>query len=101
MEGWGRNFEEALIWKVGTGKEVLFWEDNWVGRGALKTVFPMLYSLSVPKASGMTAFGGWNNEKWLWNFVWRRNLFEWEKQIAKRLFQEVQGVNFDLDKEDR
>jgi len=25
----------------------------------------------------------------------------WKKQIAERLFQEVQGVNFDLDKEDR
>jgi len=33
LEGWGWNFEEALIWKVGIGKEVLFWEDNWVGRG--------------------------------------------------------------------
>ena len=65
MEGWGRNFEEALIWKVGTGNEVLFWEDNWVGRGkgALKTVFPRLYSLSASKALAMVAFGGLNNGK--------------------------------------
>ena len=72
-----------------------------MGRGALKIVFSRLYSLSVSKGFAMAAFGGWNNEKWVWNFIWRRNLFEWEKQIAKRLFQEVQGVNFDLDKEDR
>jgi len=42
---------------VGTGKEVLFWEDNWVGRGALKTFFLRLYSLSVSKAFVMAAFG--------------------------------------------
>jgi len=32
------------------------------GRGALKTVFPRLYSLSVAKASAMAAFGGLFNE---------------------------------------
>jgi len=57
LEGWGQNFEEAIHWKVGTGKDVLFWKDNWV--------------------------------------------FEWEKQLAGLLSQEVQGVSFNLDKEDR
>jgi len=28
LEGLGQNFEEAINWKVGTGKDVLFWEDN-------------------------------------------------------------------------
>jgi len=28
LEGWGQNFEEAIKWKVGIRKEVLFWEDN-------------------------------------------------------------------------
>ena len=36
LEGWCQNFEDAVAWKVGNGKEVMFWEDNWVGRGALK-----------------------------------------------------------------
>ena len=45
-------------------------------------VFSRLYSLSVTKASAMAAFGGLNNEKWVWNYFWRRNLFEWEKQLA-------------------
>ena len=58
LEGWGRNFEEALIWKVGIGKEILFWEENWVGIGALKMIFLRLYSLDVSKASAMTTFGG-------------------------------------------
>jgi len=94
-------FRISLNLEGGNWKEVLFWEDNWVGRGALKTGFSRLYSLSVTKAFMMAAFGGLNNGKWVWNFVWRRNLFEWEKQLAERLFQEVQGVNFNLDKEDK
>ena len=47
------------------------------------------------------SFWGWNNGKWDWNFVWRRNLFEWEKQIVVLFCQAVQCASFDLDKEDR
>jgi len=101
LKGWGRNFEEAINWKVGTGKDVLFWEDNWVGNGALKNAFPRLFSLSSSKASTMVEFGDWNNGKWEWKFVWRRNLFEWEKQLAGLLSQEVQVESLDLEKEDR
>jgi len=98
---WGRNFEDSINWKVGYGKKVLFWEDNWVGSGTLKNVFSRLFSLSLSKDSAVTTFRGWNYGKWDWNFVWRRNLFEWEKQIVVLFSQAVQGASFDLDKEDR
>ena len=75
LERWGQNFEEALDWKVGDGKEVLFWEDNWAGRRALKSVFPRLFSLSVSKASKVVELGNWNNNRWEWNFGWRMNVF--------------------------
>ncbi|XP_068466471.1 uncharacterized protein [Phaseolus vulgaris] len=100
-KGWGRNFEDSINWKVGYGKKVLFWEDNWVGSGTLKNVFSRLFSLSLSKDSAVTTFRGWNYGKWDWNFVWRRNLFEWEKQIVVLFSQAVQGASFDLDKEDR
>jgi len=48
---------------VGFGNEVLFWEDNWVGSGALKNVFPRLFFLSLSKDFAVAAFGGWNNGK--------------------------------------
>ena len=66
------------------------------GEWDFETVFPRLFSLSLSKAYVVAAFGGWNNGMWVWNFVWRRNLFEWEKQIAGLVSQEVQGVSFDL-----
>ena len=62
-EGWGRNFEDSINWKVGSGKEVLFLEDNWVGRGALKNVFRRLFFLSLSKDFVVAAFRGWNNGK--------------------------------------
>ena len=86
---------------MGIGKDVLFWEDNWVGSGALKSVFPRLFSLSLSKASTVVEFGAWNSRIWDWNFVWRRNLFEWEKHLVCLLLQEVQGVSVDLEKKDR
>jgi len=92
--GLGRNFEDSINWKVGYGKEVFFRGDNWVGSGALKNVFPRLFSLSLSKDFAVVAFGGWNNGKWDWN------LFEWEKQIVVLFSQAVQGASFDLDKED-
>jgi len=60
-----------------------------VGSGALKNVFSMLFSLSLSKDFAVAAFGGWNNGKWDWNFVWRRNMFEWEKQIVVLFSQAV------------
>jgi len=30
LEGWGGNFEDAFFWKIGNGKDIIFWEDNWV-----------------------------------------------------------------------
>jgi len=91
-EGWGRNFEDAIKWRSGTGKEIVFWEDNWVGNGALKEVFTRLFSLSLSKESKVAEFGAWNNGQWAWTFAGRRSLFEWEKQLECQFSQVVQGV---------
>lgn len=45
MEGWDRNFEDMVDWKLGTRKDVLFWEDYWAGCGVLKGAFPRLTHL--------------------------------------------------------
>jgi len=60
---------------------IFFWEENWVGSRALKSVFPRLFSLSLSKESKVTELGAWNNGLWVWTFAWRRSLFEWENQF--------------------
>ena len=49
----------------------------------------------------MAEVGAWNNNVWVWKFGWRRNLFEWEKNLECLLSQEVHGVSLNLEKEDR
>ena len=56
--------------------------------------------MSLSKASKVADLGVWNNGVWVWNFSWRRNLFEWEKQSVCQIFQVIQGLSLDLDKED-
>ena len=100
MEDWGRNFEDAFKWKIGNGKEISFWEDNWAGCGVLTSVFPRLFSLSTAKVSKLAEFGGWINSVWVWHLAWRRRLFKWENLQESQLLQVLQGLRFDFEKED-
>ena len=45
LEEWGGKFEDCFNWKVEKGRNILFWEDDWVGSGVLKNIFSMLFSL--------------------------------------------------------
>jgi len=45
--------------------------------------------------------GEWFNGSWEWKLVWRRGLFEWEKNLELQLLQVVQGMNPVLDYEDK
>jgi len=56
-EGWDRSFEDGVEWKVGDGGNISLWEDNWLNCGALKGMFPRLYSLSTAKAAKVAEFG--------------------------------------------
>jgi len=35
-EEWGGKFEDCYNWEVGKGRDIMFWEDDWVGFGVLK-----------------------------------------------------------------
>jgi len=39
-------FQAEIGWKLGRGDKAKFWEDVWVGNNNLKTLFPILHSLS-------------------------------------------------------
>jgi len=63
----GKGFEDGVKWKVGDGKEISFWEDNWLGCGNLKGVFPRLFSISSAKDAKVVELGYWYNGVWVWN----------------------------------
>ncbi|XP_068483362.1 uncharacterized protein [Phaseolus vulgaris] len=99
-EGWGRSFEDGFQWDVGDGKGISFWEDSWLSCGALKVVFPRLFSLSLAKDAKVAELGNWIDGVWVWHFVWRRSFFEWEKPLEEQLVQLLQGAKLELGKED-
>lgn len=41
-----RNFQECITWKVGKGNQTLLLEDEQVGRGRLKNLFPQIYAIA-------------------------------------------------------
>ena len=65
-EGWGRSFEDGFKWKVSDGKDISFWEDNWLGYGALKRVFPRLFSISSTKEFMVAELESWTSGVWVW-----------------------------------
>ena len=100
-EGWGRNFEDRVEWKVGNGNDIYFWEDMWLGSDALKKVFPRLFSLCLVKDAKVVELGSWSAGVWVWHLAWRRPLFLWEKLLVEQLRQALLSVMMVLGEEDR
>ena len=68
--------------------------------GALKVVFPRLFSLSLAKDAKVTELENWIDGVWVWHFVWHSSFFEWEKPLEEQLVQLLQGAKLELGKED-
>ncbi|XP_057444546.1 uncharacterized protein LOC130736773 [Lotus japonicus] len=45
--------------------------------------------------------GKWGIEGWEWRFIWRRDLFEWEKELIQVLLQELSLIQMNKDAKDR
>ncbi|GKV28743.1 hypothetical protein SLEP1_g37755 [Rubroshorea leprosula] len=85
--GW---LSEGFRLKLGDGKRVSFWWDNWCGVGHLANKYPRLYLISTGKDNKCHQMGNDGNEQWSWNLQWRRKLFEWENEEAKELQQWIE-----------
>ncbi|GKV23016.1 hypothetical protein SLEP1_g32806 [Rubroshorea leprosula] len=71
--------------RIGEGKGVSFWWDEWCGEGCLANIFPRLYLLSTGKDKECYQMGNIQEDTWKWNFSWRRTLFKWEKEDSMKL----------------
>jgi len=82
-------------------KELLFWKDNWLGSGSLKSIFPRLFSLSVSKEAKISLSGAWVNNVWVWNLSWRRDLSAWELDLVSKLLGVVHLLSPSIEFEDK
>jgi reverse transcriptase-like protein len=77
--------DEGLQIKVGDGNSTKFWHDKWCPNGPFKKAFPRLFSISLQREEVISQMGIWNGCDWLWNFRWRRSLYDWEMVDFDRL----------------
>ncbi|XP_016195087.1 uncharacterized protein LOC107636065 [Arachis ipaensis] len=82
----------ALSMEIGDGRRTHFWEDIWLSGGALKDRFPRLFSVSIQKGSVIGVYGFWDGLEWVWNFQWRRELFQWELELVNQLHDTLRPV---------
>lgn len=72
-------------WKVRDGRSVRFWMDMWCGSMILKDRFPISFLLSNANEATVHQSMSKKGNNNLWDFKWRRDLFEWEKEEEKHL----------------
>ena len=75
-----------------------------MGDEKLKTKFLRLYSVSVYNERVVSDFGMWNGdgtlETFIWQIPWRRELFDWEKELEKQLMDLITNTHWNRDKSD-
>jgi hypothetical protein len=76
-------FEENIRREVGDGKNTYFWKDPWVEGESLCSIFRRLYDLSLDKEMKVADMIDEEEGVDKINWRWRRNLFEWEKEMVE------------------
>ncbi|GKV21933.1 hypothetical protein SLEP1_g31856 [Rubroshorea leprosula] len=87
--GW---LAEGFRLKMGEGREVSFWWDEWCGGSCLANLFPRLYLISSDKEKKCCQMGRELNGTWEWKLNWRRRLMEWEEELAHKLSKMIEEV---------
>ncbi|QHO54257.1 Putative ribonuclease H protein [Arachis hypogaea] len=91
----------GLTMEVGDGRRTRFWEDGWLHCGSLKDRFPRLFSVSNQCGSVIGDCGFWDVLEWIWNFQWRRELFQWELDLLSQLHEVLRPVRLANNREDK
>jgi hypothetical protein len=76
-------FEENIRRDVGDGNSTSFWKDPWVEGDTLNKLFRRLFDLSLDKEAKVADMLVEEEGVKKINWRWRRNLFEWEKEMVE------------------
>ncbi|WJX31200.1 hypothetical protein P8452_19654 [Trifolium repens] len=93
----GRNldhnwFSENVIIKLGNGVRTRFWTDRWTGDMSLQARFPRLFSISLLKNASVADIVHQIYDMDRWSLLWRRRLFEWEKDLLQNMLAVINST---------
>ena len=88
----GHALQSAISWRVGRGDKIKFWEDNWLdSEGSLLTKYPRLFIISCQQNKLIQQMGFQQDSGWVWDFRWRRSLFDSEIHMAVSFLEDIEG----------
>ncbi|XP_028188900.1 uncharacterized protein LOC114375323 [Glycine soja] len=83
----------TLINSVGSGENIKFWTDNWLGeQHTLQQKYNQLFLISRQQKDHISQMGHSNHNSWRWDMRWRRNLFDHESHLAVQFMEEISFV---------
>lgn len=90
-------FDEMVEWKIRDGSHTRFWKDRWSGSVSerLQHKFVRLFHNSKQKEECVEKMDTWRNGRWVLEFRWRREWFQWEDQLVEEFFALVNNVNIE------
>eukprot|EP00268_Persea_americana_P062604 TRINITY_DN8040_c1_g2_i5.p1 TRINITY_DN8040_c1_g2~~TRINITY_DN8040_c1_g2_i5.p1 ORF type:complete len:221 (+),score=17.67 TRINITY_DN8040_c1_g2_i5:284-946(+) len=88
----GEIFNKSVGFRVGEGKNVRFWYDDWVGIGKFWSLFPKLFRVICNKESFVKDCYFWVCLKVSWSVSFRRGLCQFEVSEYKSLLSILANI---------
>lgn len=79
---------------IGNGQNTDFWNDDWMGRRQLCTIFLRIFALACSKSSLVKNFGSWCEGRSRWDIQLRKRVFDWEVKVWEDFLNIIEGTFF-------
>lgn len=97
----GEDLKKGIHWRVGSGDRIKFWEDEWLDEGvSLAAKYPRLYLISCQQNQLIQQMGGYQEEEWEWNLLWRRSMFDNEIPMATNFLSDIERKTIHMNTRD-
>ena len=90
-----------LVFSMGDGRRVRFWEDRWCSDDTLSLPFPSLFALVAFKEERVATLWDASGEEEGWNPHFSRPFNDWELETVERFLVTLQGKKVHTNMEDK
>ncbi|KAK1297873.1 hypothetical protein QJS10_CPB14g00976 [Acorus calamus] len=83
-------FSQGIFWRLGSGEDIRFWQDHWIGDKPLKVRFPSIFHIARLKQGAVCLFWQDRGEDGSWSVKFTRALNEVEGEVFLELMEVLQ-----------